>query len=92
MKFMLRALCSVLLPVVPVLAAAEQEDEIPLADVPEVVIKAARDSFAGIELMEAEVISDGQVITYEIEGSVDGRELELMISASGELLGIEEDD
>ena len=67
------------------------EREIPLSDVPVNVIRAAEAEFPGIRFTEAEIESNGGVEVYELEGELDGKEIELKISPDGEVLQIAEE-
>ena len=68
------------------------EKEIPLSEVPELVMTGARGALERVEIVEAERIEDNGSIVYELEGTAAGIEYEIRVSPSGEVLGIEEDD
>ena len=59
-------------------AFAGIEKEIPLNEVPDVVLKAAQKAVPGIELTEAEVEKTHKGVVYEIEGTLDGKELKCL--------------
>ena len=68
------------------------DKEIPLSDVPDVVMQAAMAAVEGIKFKEAEVEEeDGQTV-YELEGKANGIEYEVEVSADGKVLEVEEDD
>ncbi len=72
-------------------ALLEDEQEIPLSEVPPAVLAAAQQAVPGIVIEEAELEKeDGQTV-YELSGSADGREYEIEISGTGEILEVEED-
>ena len=58
----------------------ENEKEIPLSEVPAAAVKAAQGAVAGITLTEAEV-----------DGSADGKEYEIEVTAEGKVLEVEEE-
>ena len=70
------------------------EQEVSLVEVPEVVVNAALAAVPGIALDdEAEFeTEDNGAIVFELEGTADGQEFELEVSAAGEVLEIEIDD
>lgn len=70
----------------------EKEKEIPLSDVPKIVMDAAQKAVPGIELSEADVEETPDGLVYELEGILDGKEYEIEISADGTVLNIEEED
>jgi hypothetical protein len=70
----------------------EEEQEIPLSEVPAEALQAAQGAVDGITLTEAEMEEeDGQVV-YEIEGTADGKEYCIEVTADGEVLEVELDD
>lgn len=84
----------VLLLLIALLAACagfEKETEIPLTDVPEPVMTAALGAVPGIVIEEAEVEEENGETVYELSGSAGDREYEIEVSASGEVLEVEED-
>ncbi len=69
----------------------EDEVEIPLSEVPPAVMAAAQQAVPGIVIEDAELEEeDGQTV-YELSGTADGREYEIEISGTGEILEVEED-
>lgn len=67
---------------------SEDEQEIPLSDVPAEALQAAQGAVDGITLTEAEVEEeDGQTV-YEIEGTADGTEYEIEVTADGKVLEV----
>ena len=73
-------------------AFAGIEKEIPLNEVPDVVLKAAQKAVPGIELTEAEVEKTTKGVVYEIEGTLDSKKYEIELSSDGKVLEIEEDE
>jgi uncharacterized membrane protein YkoI len=72
--------------------ADEQERAIALADVPRAVLDAANAAVPGATWTSAIVeVEDGAEV-YELTGTVDGGEVEVEVSASGQVLEIEHDD
>jgi len=69
----------------------DDEQEIPLTEVPAPVLSAAQAAVEGIVLEEAEVeTEDGQTV-YSIEGEANGKEYEIEVTADGKVLEIEEE-
>ena len=73
-------------------AFAGIEKEIPLNEVPDVVLKAAQKAVPGIELTEAEVERTLKGFVYEVEGTLDGKEYEIEVSSDNKVLEIEEEE
>lgn len=73
-------------------AEKETEQEISLADVPAAVLSAVQDTLPGLEITKAEIEKSGQDITYELEGKYQGREYEIEVSPTGEIIEIEEEN
>ena len=73
-------------------AFAGIEKEIPLNEVPDVVLKVAQKAVPGIVLTEAEVEKTPKGVVYEIEGTLDGKEYEIELSSDGKVLEIEEEE
>ncbi len=65
------------------------EVEIPLSEVPDVVMQAALAAVPGITLKEAEMDSEDGGLTYDLEGVLDGVEYEIEVSPDGEVLEVE---
>lgn len=72
--------------------ADENEEEIPLSDVPQNVKDAAIAAVPGIVLEEAERETEGDVVVYELEGEADGQEYEVEVNEAGEVLEVEKDE
>ncbi|UCC97878.1 MAG: PepSY domain-containing protein [Phycisphaerales bacterium] len=69
----------------------EDEKEIPLAQVPDAVVTAAKGAVDGITLKEAEIEDeDGQTV-YILEGVANGQEYEIEVSAEGKVLEVEQE-
>ena len=69
-----------------------QEESIPLADVPAIVIEAAETAVEGLQITSAEIEVEDDQTVYELEGTADGSEYEIEVSADGQVLEIEIDD
>ena len=67
----------------------EKEREIPLSEVPEQVIAAARAAVEGITLTEAEIEETRKGLIYEIEGFVGDTEYEIEITTEGDVIEVE---
>lgn len=70
----------------------EGEQEIALSDVPQAVKDAALAAVPGLQMSEAETELENGVRTNCIEGSADGKEYEIEISADGRVLEVEAED
>jgi len=69
------------------------EREIPASDLPEAITTAISEAYADYTIDEAEeVTADDGTITYEVELKKGEEEIEVMYSAGGEYLGMEEDE
>jgi uncharacterized membrane protein YkoI len=66
--------------------------EVPLAEVPDAVKKAAQKAVPGIVLTEAEKQTRGKRVSYELEGKAGKKEYELEITAKGKVLEVEVED
>jgi uncharacterized membrane protein YkoI len=75
-------------------ASAGNEEEIALSKVTKKVLEAARKAVPGIKLTEAEVEKTSDGLVYELEGTLNGKEYEIKVSAAGKVLKteIEDDD
>ncbi|MHC4704743.1 MAG: PepSY domain-containing protein [Planctomycetota bacterium] len=69
----------------------ENEKEIPLSEVPAAAMKAAQGAVEGIELTEAEVEKEDGRMVYDIEGTANGKEYTIEVTAEGEVLEVEEE-
>ena len=73
--------------------AAEDESEvdIPLDQVPDAVVKAAKEAVPGIELSAASrEVEDGETI-YELQGTAGGTAYEVEVNAAGKVVEVEDD-
>ena len=70
---------------------ADDDIEIPMNEVPELVLAAALNAMPGIKLSEAEYEMENGQQVYELEGELNGVEYEIEVSSAGEVLEIEED-
>jgi hypothetical protein len=68
-----------------------EEEGIPLSDVPEKALVAARKAVPGIEIREAEVEKRSGGVVFEVEGTLDGVEYEITLSEEGEVLSVEQE-
>jgi hypothetical protein len=73
------------------IALSEKEVGIPLNEVPEKVMEAARKAVRGITFTEAEVRIEktDHGFVYELEGESDGSEYEVYVSSHGTVLKVE---
>lgn len=69
----------------------EDEKEIPLSQVPVLVVDAAQQAVENITLTEAEVEKEGRTV-YVLEGTADGKEYEIEVTADGKVLNVEQED
>ncbi|MBU0985208.1 MAG: PepSY-like domain-containing protein, partial [candidate division Zixibacteria bacterium] len=71
------------------------EEEIPVAELPDVVRKAVEKAYPDSELDEAEKITRGPVIEFEVVAEVGETEYEVLLSADGKIISsteMSEDD
>ncbi len=66
--------------------------EIPLDQVPANIKKAAQAALPGLVLEEAERETEDGTVVYSLEGTADGEEYEVEVSAAGKVLEVERDD
>ncbi len=71
---------------------AEEERDIPISEVPEYVLAAAETAVPGFQIEEAEIEFENGEEVYDLEGEVDGQEIEIEVNAAGQVLEIERDD
>jgi len=70
----------------------EDEQVIPLADIPDVVLEAAKQALPGLVPDSAELDRSSGETVYDVHGLVDGQTWEVEVSAAGLVLGSELDD
>ena len=70
----------------------ETEVSVPLDEVPAAVMAAAKNAVPGAKFDEAESEVEDGVTVYELEGTVDGEEVEVEVTADGKVLEIERGD
>ncbi len=68
------------------------EEKIPLDQVPADVKNAAQAALPGLVLEEAERETEDGTVVYSLEGTADGEEYEVEVSAAGKVLEVERDD
>lgn len=69
----------------------DNEENIPLSNIPANVIEAANNALPGGQITEVEMeVEDGQVI-YEVEKVVDGEEYEIEVTADGVVKEVEKE-
>lgn len=74
-------------------ACNDEENEIPVNQVPANVISTVQNALPGITLDEAEKCSRHEEVTYKLEGKlINGKEYDIKITESGTILKIELDD
>jgi uncharacterized membrane protein YkoI len=69
----------------------ENEKEVPLSEVPAAAVTAAEGAVEGITLTEAEVEKEDGQMVYDIEGTANGKEYTIEVTAEGEVLEVEEE-
>ncbi|TKJ37031.1 MAG: hypothetical protein CEE38_09005 [Planctomycetes bacterium B3_Pla] len=69
----------------------ENEKEIPLSEVPAAAVKAAQGAVEGVTLTEAEVEEEDGETVYILDGTADGKEYEIEVTAEGKVLEVEEE-
>jgi hypothetical protein len=69
----------------------EDEKEIPLSQIPVLAVDAARQAVENITLTEAEVEKEGRTV-YVLEGTANGKEYEIEVTADGKVLDVEQED
>jgi len=65
------------------------EQTLAISEVPQLVIDAALAEVPGLEIEEASTETEDGILIYEIEGTANGMEYEIEISATGEILEVE---
>ncbi len=70
----------------------EQEQDIEINQVPTVVTAAATKAVPGFIVESAELEKEDGKMVYELEGTANGKEYEIEISETGEVLEVESDD
>ena len=64
-------------------------EEIPIDEVPLLVLDAAREVLPGVELVKAMIEITDKGIVYEIEGILDGEEYEILVTEESVVLEVE---
>ncbi|UCG56629.1 MAG: hypothetical protein JSU70_17415 [Phycisphaerales bacterium] len=72
-------------------SACEDEKEIPLSEVPAAVVAAAEGAVEGISLTEADVEEEDGRTVYGLEGTADGIEYSIEVTADGKVLEVEKE-
>ena len=67
----------------------DEEQAIPLDQVPALVLQAAQKAVPGLIVEEAELEVENDVTVYGLEGSAAGKEVEVEVSATGQVLEVE---
>ena len=74
-------------------ACKEEENDIPVSEVPPSVISVVQNALPGIVLDEAEKCTKHDEPSYKLEGKlINGKEYEIKVTESGTILKIELDD
>ena len=74
-------------------ACNDEENDIPVSEVPPNVISVVQNALPGIVLDEAEKCTSHDEPTYKLEGKlINGKEYDIKITESGTILKIELDD
>lgn len=68
------------------------EETVAVADLPDAVVAAVTASLPGGVITEAEIGDENGQTVYEMEVLVDGKEVDVEVSADGTVLEIDEDD
>jgi len=78
------------------LSACEEDDndqKIPVSEVPSNIINIVQNTLPGIALSEAKIEMEDGVNVYELEGKlINGKEYEIEITESGTIIKVELDD
>jgi hypothetical protein len=69
----------------------EKEKEVPLSDVPAVVLEAAQGAVDGVTITEAEREKEDGETVYVFEGEANGKEYEIEVTPEGKVLEVEEE-
>jgi hypothetical protein len=70
---------------------AGEEKEIPIDEVPGLVLSAARDAVPNIQITEAEVETEDGKTVYELEGTVGADSYEIEVDSEGNVLEVEKE-
>ena len=93
MKNSIRSTLITLTAATMLVACNEEENDIPLTDVPANVVSTVQSALPGIVLEEAEKCSKHDEPTYKLEGKlINGKEYDIKITESGTIIKIELDD
>ncbi len=76
----------------PALSSDEGQGTIALSEIPEAVRNAALGAMPGLVLTEAEREVEDGVTIYCVHGTVDGKGVEIEVSADGKVLDVEDGD
>lgn len=68
----------------------DSEKDVPLSDVPEHILSAAKSAVEGFVIEWAELETESGIENWELEGRSKGKHYEIEISKSGEILEVEE--
>lgn len=66
----------------------ENEQDVALNQVPPAVMKAAQAAVPGLVVTEAEMEVEGKLTTYTLEGTANGTEYKIEVTAEGKLLEV----
>ncbi len=70
----------------------ENEKEIPLSQVPKAAVEAAQKAVENIALTEAEVEEEAGQKVYVLEGTANGMEYKIEVTADGKIIEVEHED
>jgi len=73
-------------------SVTENEKEIPLSQVPKAAVEAAQKAVENITLTEAEVEEEAGQKVYVLEGTSNGMEYEIEVTADGKIIEVEHED
>ena len=66
-------------------------DDVPLDELPEVVVKAIKTEYPDAKLLEAELEKEGEVTFYEVDVVHQGIKMAVDVSPEGKVLAIDEE-
>jgi hypothetical protein len=70
----------------------KKEKEIAISELPTLITSAIQDTLPGFKIIEAEIESKEDQITYELDGIFKDKKYEIEVSSDGEIIEIEEEE
>ena len=96
LRFMYPLVTAALFSLVVLTSCSESEEEaeveIPVLAVPPKVLSAAEEVLPGVKITEAEIERHEDDVVYELEGSLDGKKVEIEIHPDGTIKEVEHED